>query len=201
MLRDERGIALLTVIMMTAIMMVIVSLVAYKVLRSTRGSATEGLKTKTYYAASAGIDSARLELSEEYIASDYWKNILDPDTAPGYTGAATNPAADLYMRTTDLEPGNFTANPPLTVRVYIKDNNDGDGNYGIDSDQLVMVNVEASEPNSGTTTMVEARLLYDDTSSGYSQLGGSAGREHFRDVTGVGDPTTLSGSSVTVDLK
>ncbi len=195
MLRDERGIALLTVLMMTAIMMVIVSLVGYKVLRSTRGTVTEGLKTKAYYAASAGVDSARLQLSDQYIASDYWQNILDPDPAN------ITPAADLYMRSTTLEPAGFTTSPPLTLQVFIKDNNDGDSDYGIDTDQLVMVNVEAVAPDGRTSSMVEARLLYDDSDSGYSQLGGSAGRENFRDVSGVGDISNLDSNTTTIDLK
>lgn len=195
MLRDERGIALLTVLMMTAIMMVIVSLVGYKVLRSTRGTATEGLKTKAYYAASAGVDSARLQLSEQYITSDYWQNILDPDPAN------ITPAADLYMRSTTLEPAGFTTSPPLTLQVFIKDNNDGDSDYGIDTDQLVMVNVEAVAPDGRTSSMVEARLLYDDSNSGYSQLGGSAGRENFRDVSGVGDISNLGSNTTSIELQ
>lgn len=194
MQRDERGIALVTVIFMTAVIMAIVSLVGYKVLRSIRGSAAEGVKTKTYYAANAGLDSARIYLSDNYISKNYWNYILDPDAEPGYSGAATEPSEDLYMHNSDLEPAGFTTDPPITVQVFVKDNNDGDNDYGIDTDQLVMVNVEARAVD-GSSTMVEARLLYDDSVDSYSQLGGSAGREHYREVSGVSATDNLTDSS------
>lgn len=195
MRHDERGIALMTVIFMTAVMMVIVSLVGYKVLRSTKGSAAEGIKTKTYYAANAGLDNARIYLSDNYINKNYWNYILDPDAEPGYTGSATNPSEDLYQHSGDLEPTGFATDPPIAVQVFVKDNNDGDGNYGVDTDQLIMVNVEAVAPDGRTTTMVEARLLYDDSVDSYSQLGGSAGREHYKDVSGVSATDHLADSS------
>lgn len=185
MLYDNRGIALVTVILMTAVIMVIVSLVGYKVMRSTAGSAAEGLKTKTYYAANSGLDVGRLYLSQNYVSKNYWGYILDPDTDPDYSGPAVTPTADIYLRVGDMEPANYVSNPPLTIRTYVKDNND-DGNYAIDTDQLVMVNIEATTANGEVVTLVEARLLYDDSIDSYAQLGGSAGREHFREVSGVG---------------
>lgn len=201
MLRDEKGIALVMVIMMTAVVMMIVSLVGFKVLRSTKGSAIEGLKTKTYEAANSGLENARVYLSDNYISQNNWQYVLDPDTAPGYSGSPTNPQADLYQHSTLLEPAGFVTDPPMDIKVYVKDNNDGDDNYGIDTDQLIMVNVEATAPDGRTTTLVEARLLYDDSIDSYSQLGGSAGREHYRDVSGVADPATLGDNASTLDLK
>lgn len=176
MLYDNRGIALVTVILMTAVIMVIVSLVGYKVIRSTAGSAAEGLKTKTYYAANSGLEVGRLYLSQNYVSSNYWADILTEGGTPD---------ADLYLRVENMEPTGYVSNPPLTISSYIKDNND-DGNYAIDTDQLVMVNVEATTANGEVVTLVEARLLYDDSIDSYAQLGGSAGREHFREVSGVG---------------
>jgi len=200
MFRDERGLALVSVILMTAVIMVIVSIVTYKVIRSTSASGTVGLKSKTYYAANGGLENARVELDAQYESSSYWQDFLDPDTAPGYTGPATNPQPDLYLAVDNLLPAGFATVPPINLQILIKDNNDGDDNYAVDTDQLVMVNVQAQRAGDDTQTMVETRLLFDDSRDSYSQLGGGPGREHFRNVSGISDPTTLNANTETLDL-
>ncbi|RMF42474.1 MAG: hypothetical protein D6751_11990, partial [Deltaproteobacteria bacterium] len=146
MLRNDRGVALITVIMMTGCIMAIVTLVAYKVLRSTTNSTSVRSKAVTYQGANAGLEYARMVLNDNYKASQFWQYYLDPDSDPNYSGPATNPDTnpDLFLEVDDLVPANFSGDPNLGLNVYVRDNNDGDGTNAVDTDQMILVNVRAT---------------------------------------------------------
>ncbi|TYO99931.1 hypothetical protein EDC39_10191 [Geothermobacter ehrlichii] len=201
MLRDDRGIALVTVIMMTACIMAIVTLVAYKVLRSTTDSVAVKSKAQTYHNANAGLENARLILNDQYKSSEFWHYFLDPDSDPNYSGPATDPDQNknLFLRATGLVPANFGNDPDLSIDVFVKDNDDGDGTNAVDTDQLILVNVRAQRTD-GAVTMIESRLLFDDSEDSYSQAGGGPGKEHYRNVSGIGDAANLGTSTESFKL-
>lgn len=201
MLRNDRGVALVTVIMMTACIMAIVTLVAYKVLRSTTNSTSVRSKAVAYQGANAGLENARMVLNDNYKASQFWQYYLDPDSDPNYNGAATDPDAnpDLFLEVPGLVPANFTNDPNLNLSVYVRDNNDGDGTNAVDTDQMILVNVRATRSD-GAVAMVESRLLYDDSEESYSQSGGGPGKEHRRDATGVSNPADIGTNSATLKI-
>jgi len=178
-LSNQHGMALITVILLTACIMTIASTLHFKVLRSTQSSTVHGLKSKTYYAANAGLEHARKLLSDTYVTSGYWQNYLDNNLAV----ANSNPA-DAFLSSAPLSLGTFGTTPPITVNLHIKDNNDGDNNYDLDSDLRVVLLAQAVRGD--MTHMVEATILFDASGAAkYNQVGGGATKSNQKNVSGV----------------
>ncbi|BCR04645.1 hypothetical protein DESUT3_17140 [Desulfuromonas versatilis] len=172
---NQRGVAMLTVVIFSAVLLVVGSLLAYKVMTSTRTSGEQGVKTATYYSANAGIERARRVLSDSYEGATKWGNVLTLNSAGVY------PTAPLLNEAVGGQ----------TVRVYVRDNNDDPGgNYLLDNDLKVFVLAEGEGPD-GTKTMVEALVFLDPTAGGgggySSQLGDGAARTG-QAASGLADP-------------
>ncbi|WP_020674718.1 PilX N-terminal domain-containing pilus assembly protein [Geopsychrobacter electrodiphilus] len=168
MLWNSRGIALVSVLLITAVMLIISSLLAQKVIQTTRVSAQQGLKKKSHYAANSGVEEARRQLALNYDSTSLWGNVLSVSTAGAY------PLAPTFTTTVD----NFA------VRIFVRDNNDGDGDYTHDNDLRVFVLAEAQGPDN-TRTMVETL--------GFLKPGGSTGGYNGQYGQGAGKTNRTSG--------
>ncbi len=171
---NERGIALVTVIVMAAVLMVVGSLVAYKVMNSSRGAAVEGSKTKAYYAANAGIEWARRELSLRYSNTGKWNDLL-----------SESPEEGRYPANPQLKPPGGIDSIP--VRIYIRDNID-DNDYKTDNDLWLFVLSEA-EARDGSKTIVEAQCFLG-TSGAYGLQAGDGAEKGGTTKSGVADVKT-----------
>jgi hypothetical protein len=180
--------ALVMVLLATSCILVIASLVATKVLQSQRRAAVSGLQRKLYYAADAGVAHARKILDDSYVASGYWQDYL--------TGAG----ADSYRQSGTLSPGLVGASPPVAVTVWLRDNNDGDDDFGQDADLRVVLLAEAT--CNGANSRVEAVLVHDGAGgAGYGQLGGGARKTNSQDVTGIDDVAHAGDQTRTIRLQ
>ncbi len=181
-INNQRGVALLTVIIFSAVLLVVGSLLAYKVMTSTRTSGEQGVKTATYYTANAGVERARNDLMVDYPTNN-WTTYLTEATAGVYPAAA----------------GLNEAVGGQNVTVFVRDNNDepaGLENYLQDNDLKVFVLAQGVGPN-GTQTMVEALVFLDISSGGggySSQLGDGAARTG-RSLSSLADPAAAAVST------
>ncbi|MCF6179802.1 MAG: hypothetical protein L3J63_10505 [Geopsychrobacter sp.] len=177
MLWNNRGIALISVLLITAVMLIISSLLAHKVIQSTRMSAQQGLKKKSHYAAATGVEEARRQLALGYHSASAWGNILSAGTARAY------PLTPTFTTTVDN----------LAVRIFVRDNNDGDGDYTRDNDLRVYVLSEAQGPDN-TRTMVEALsfLKPGGSAGGYGGQYGQGAAKTNRSNSGLADVMAAS---------
>ncbi len=174
---NERGMALVMVLLATGCILVIAALIATKVLQSRQGVATVGLQRKLFYAAAAGVEHARKRLDETYVASNYWSDYLT-----GNSGLLP----ETFRECAALAPGPIGSSPTVPVSVWVRDNNDGDGDPAADTDLRLIVVAEATWNGAGSR--VEAVLIHDGGSgTNYSQLGGGARRTNYRDAAGIDD--------------
>lgn len=122
MAAEQRGMALVTVLFLLALLLALALVLTDKVLQSTRGLARDSLRERTFWAASAGIEWARLELAEHYRATGNWQDLL--------------PAmADTYAAT----PFRTLVVDAIPVELYVRDNPDGDDDPQRDNDLKVLV--------------------------------------------------------------
>ncbi len=172
---NNRGIALVTVLLITVVMMIISSLLAHKVIQSSRSSAEQGVKKKSYYAANTGVEEARRQLASNYNSTTFWGNVLTVSTAGEY------PTSPTFTTTVDN----------LAVRIFVRDNNDGDGDYTRDNDLRVFVLAEATGANN-ILTMVEALCFFKPGNGGGSYEGqyGQGAAKASRSSSGIGDVAT-----------
>ncbi len=176
---NNHGVALVTVLLITIVMMIISTLLAHKVIQSSRSSAEQGLKKKSYYAANTGVEEARRLLATSYNSTTFWGNVLTVAAAGKY------PASPTFTTTVDN----------LAVRIFVRDNNDGDGDYTRDNDLRVFVLAEATGADN-ILTMVEA-LCFLKPGKGKGSYNGQYGQGAAKTSHSDGGVEDVVNSTVT----
>lgn len=120
---NERGMALINVVLILSVLLAMAHLLAEKVWQSTRQTADANLRQQVFWAAQAGIEEARQLLSDGYAGSGGWRTLLAAGTARNYPSL----------------PAWVTQVNGVEVELYLRDNPDGDGDVRRDNDLKVFV--------------------------------------------------------------
>ncbi|HKL25889.1 MAG TPA: hypothetical protein VJ910_06645 [Desulfuromonadales bacterium] len=134
----ERGMTLVTVILVLALMMVLALVLTDKVIQASRAAAAADRRQQALDAASAGIDWGRTRLAEDYAGSAGWQTYLS--AAPG---AHKYPAAPAFSLTVN----------GLPVELYIRDNADGDHDWRNDNDLRIYLLARVAVPTTAETVI------------------------------------------------
>ncbi|MBW2689800.1 MAG: hypothetical protein JRC99_07720 [Deltaproteobacteria bacterium] len=163
---NERGMALVSVVVLLTVLLTLACLLTEKVWQSTRQSADAANREQIFWAAQAGIEAARQQLAAGYSSSGGWQTFLTAGTAQAY------PAAPAWV--TEINE--------LPVEIYLRDNPDGDGDVRNDNDLKIFV-LARVRGRRGTEAIVESLCGFDlPATAGY--------------MAGAGQLTTESGADL-----
>lgn len=166
---NERGMALVSVVLLLTVLLTMAYILTEKVWQSTRQTADAANREQIFWAAQAGIEAARQRLAASYSSSKGWQTFLTAGTTRAY------PAAPAWV----------TEVNGVVVEIYLRDNPDGDGDVRNDNDLKIFVLARA-QGRRGAESMVESLCGFD--------LSATAG---YAPVTGLGgSQTNLSGQPV-----
>lgn len=172
----ERGMALISVLLLLALLLVLALMLGDKVARAIRGTALTGIRDQALQAAGGGIEWARHQLAVTYPSSSGWATYL-----------AGAPDGERYPETPAL--GTMVGGVP--VDIYVRDNPDDDENPQHDNDLRLMVLARARPPG-GPEVLVESLCGFEAGFAGYRQVGGN-GQRNGQAATGPDELQTDSG--------
>lgn len=146
---NDRGMALVSVVLVLAVLLTMAHLLAEKVWQSTREMAKANHREQVFWAAQGGIESARQQLSSNYAGTGGWQTFLANGTSRIY------PATPAWV----IEIGG------IQVEIFLRDNPDGDGDVCRDNDLKVFVLARA-RGRGGQEAMVESLCGFSDSTTG-----------------------------------
>ena len=144
MLCKERGMALVSVLLLLTLLLTLAHILTEKVWQSTRQTADAANREQVFWAAQAGIESARQRLGASYTSSGGWQNLLMTNLLHAYP--------DTPAWTTEING--------LPVEIYLRDNPDGDGDVRKDNDLKLFVLARA-RGSRGAEAMIESLCGFD----------------------------------------
>jgi len=133
MICNERGMALISVLLILAVLLILTHTLAEKTWQSSRQGAAAAGREQLFWAAQAGVEEARRLLAEGYAESVGWQAFLAGGNGQGY------PAAPVW--TSEVQG--------LPVDIFLRDNADGDDDVRHDNDLVIFVLVRASDERRG----------------------------------------------------
>ncbi len=139
MVCNERGMALITMLLVLSVLLTMANVLAEKVWQSTRQTADANHREQVFWAAQAGIEAARQNLSTGYASAGGWQTFLTAEAARSY------PATPAWL----------TQVNGLEVEIFLRDNPDGDGDLRRDNDLKIFVLARA-RGREGIEAMVES---------------------------------------------
>ncbi len=139
MLCNERGMALVSVILMLTVLLAMAHILTEKVWQSTRQTADAASREQVFWAAQAGIEAARQQLTVNYAGSGGWQGLLTAATPQSY------PSTPVWVSEVN----------GIAVDLFLRDNPDGDGDLRVDNDLKVFVLARA-RGRRGAEAMVES---------------------------------------------
>ena len=155
---NERGMALVSVMLMLTVLLTLAHVLTEKIWQSTRQSADAASREQLFWAAQAGIEVARRQLTDSYASSGGWQDLLMSATPLAY------PAAPAWVSEIN----------GLPVEIYLRDNPDGDGDVRVDNDLKIFV-LARVRGRQGAEAMVESLCGFDlSPAAGRDQPGWSA---------------------------
>ena len=158
MVCNERGMALVSVVLMLTVLLTLAHILTEKVWQSTRQTADAANRKQVFWAAQAGIESARQQLAVSYASSGGWQDFLTAGTPQTY------PVAPAWQAEVN----------GLPVEIYLRDNPDGDGDVHNDNDLKVFVLARARGKR-GAETIVESLCGFElPVATGNVQQSGQA---------------------------
>lgn len=144
MVCNQRGMALLSVVLMLSVLLVLAQVLTEKLWQSTRQTAGASHRQQLFWAAQAGIETARQTLSSSYASTGGWRTLLASATGREY------PASPAWV--TDING--------IEVEIYLRDNADGDDDQSSDNDLKVFVLARARGRQS-VDAMIESLCGFD----------------------------------------
>ena len=168
----DRGLALVTVIMLLALLLVIALVLCDKLINATRATARAGARDQALQAAASGIEWARHQLTATYRGSNGWATYL-----------AGAPDGERYAAT----PAFATDIGAVAVDIFLRDNPDGDGDPHRDNDLKLLVLARA-RPAHGAEVMVESLCGFETDGAAYRQAGQDSRRSGQAATTGPAEP-------------
>jgi hypothetical protein len=146
---NERGMALVSVILILTVLLTLAHVLTEKVWQSTRQAADAANREQLFWAAQAGIEAARQQLSASYASSAGWQNFL----------------MSAVSRTYPTAPAWVSEVNGLAVEIYLRDNPDGDGDVRSDNDLKIFVLARA-HGRRGAEVVVESLCGFDPSTAG-----------------------------------
>lgn len=141
---NDRGMALVSVVLLLAVLLTLAHILAEKIWQSTHQDNAAARREQLFWATQAGIETARRQLAASYAGSSGWQSFLTADTPRSY------PASPAWVTEIDGQP----------VEIYLRDNQDGDGNVQRDNDLKVFVLARA-QGSRGAANMIECLCGFD----------------------------------------
>ena len=157
---NERGMALINVVLILSVLLAMAHVLAEKVWQSTRQTADANHREQVFWAAQSGIEAARQQLSADYAGSGGWQTFLAAGTTRAYP---TTPAW-------------VTEINGIEVEIYLRDNPDGDDDVRHDNDLKVFVLARA-RGRVGVEAMVESLCGFSVTEHGKDDHSGWTANE------------------------
>jgi type II secretory pathway pseudopilin PulG len=158
---NERGMALVSVLLMLTVLLILAHILTEKIWQSTHQAADAANREQVFWAAQAGIEAARQQLADSYSSSAGWQTLLTADTIQVY------PAAPAWVTEVNGFP----------VEIYLRDNPDGDGDVRNDNDLKIFVLARA-RGRRGAETMIESLCGFDlSATAGSAPTAGSGGSQ------------------------
>lgn len=136
---NERGVALVSVVVLLSLLLLLAHILAEKVWQSTRQGGAAASREQLRWAAQAGIEGARSQLAAGYAGSGGWQSWLADGSPLGY------PAAPAWVSEVN----------GLAVEIFLRDNPDGDGDAHSDNDLKLFVLARARS-SAGAEAMIES---------------------------------------------
>lgn len=162
---NQRGMALVSVILMLAVLLTLSQILAEKVWQSTRQSGAANRQEQAFWSAQAGIEAARQTLASSYADSRGWRNYLS-DAGPAYPDAPT------WISTVNGFP----------VEIFLRDNPDGDDDLRTDNDLKIFVLARARGPG-GAEAMIESLCGFEQPSAAGTTATGQATGDMLIDLS------------------
>jgi hypothetical protein len=159
--------ALVSVVMLLAVLLTLAHILTEKIWQSTRQTADAANREQLFWAAQAGVESARQQLTASYAGSGSWQTFLTVDSPSAY------PAAPAWE--TEING--------LPVEIYLRDNPDGDLDYRKDNDLKIFVLARA-RGRQGTEVIVESLC-------GFELSGDAASPPSVQPLTDVGSGLSI----------
>lgn len=136
---NERGMALVSVVLILSVLLIMAHVLMEKVWQSTSQSASASSREQLFWTAQAGLEEARRQLAVTYAGSGGWQSLLACNEPHAY------PAAAAWVSEVNGHP----------VEVFLRDNPDGDGDVRHDNDLKIYVLARARS-RQGAEVMVES---------------------------------------------
>lgn len=184
-LRNDRGSVLIIALLVLVLLTIIGISATTTTTTDIQIASNEKAHSMTFYAADAGIEVGRALLNDLKTAdSGNWDNLLAGNTcswqdADGNAVSATSsgtPGDDMLINPLVLAVG--TANVgPASFQLWVRDNDDLDGNDQVDTDNILILTSTGSYRNA--TVQIETQVRYSGGGDQYAQ-------EHYdTDSSGV----------------
>ena len=157
---DDRGMALVSVVLMLTVLLAMAQVLVEKVWQSTRQGVAADRREMLFWAAQSGLETARKRLAEGYLGTAGWQSLLTAGLAREY------PTTPVWA---DVSNGH-------TVEVYLRDNVDGDDDLLHDNDLKIYILVRA-HGEAGGEVLIESLCKFEAAADagGRSRSGGTAG--------------------------
>lgn len=154
MASHDRGMALVSVLMLLALFLALGIMLSDKIMASIQNRTRAVSVTRGYWAATAGIEWARQQLVEQYRSSGGWQHYLAGNPTEGYP-----PTAQFKI----ISDG-------IPISLYLRDNPDGDDDPGYDNDLQVYLLARAGHDRTPQVWIESlCRLIPPGPGSAYPQ--------------------------------
>jgi len=155
---NQRGMALVSIVVVLAVLLMLAHILAEKIWHSTRQNDMAGRQEQTFWAAQSGIETARQILATSYADSRGWRNYL-LGAGPAY------PDTPAWVSTVNGIP----------VEIFLRDNSDEDDDLQTDNDLKIFVLARARDPG-GPDAMVESLCGFEQPiATGTTETGRTTG--------------------------
>jgi hypothetical protein len=158
---NERGMALVSVIVILTVLMTLAHILYEKIWYSSRQVAKAGRREQVYWAAQSGIETARKRLSNTYATSLNWSNYFTSNQ--GVYSATPVWSYDVSG---------------VMVDIFLRDNPDGDDNFQRDNDLKVFVLSRAKRGQAGEA-IIEALCGFEEAAVRGADFPGQTVSEHL----------------------
>ena len=155
---NERGMALVSVLLILTVLLILAHILAEKVWQSTRQVAAAANRAQLFWAAQAGVEAARRQLAVDYAGSGGWRALLASGDGCRY------PTAPVWV---NIIHG-------LPVEIYLRDNLDGDDDVRSDNDLKIYV-LARTRGAQGGEAMIECLCGFDPPAGNSSRLPNGSG--------------------------
>ena len=156
---DQRGMALVSVVLLLGVLLLLAMVLTEKVIHSSQILGREGLRQASYWGANSGIEWARAELARQYLTQSGWNALL--------SAQADHPEQALWHQELNGIP----------VEIFVRDNLDGDDDSLKDNDLKVLVQARTRQ-GSAPEVIIECLCGFDSalTVDNHSSVGGDLSR-------------------------